>query len=85
MDGQLVTSPPLEQLEHCTIEGLELESFNTSGGLGTLAETLKGQVKSLDYKTLRFPGHRDIIKLLRGGPSRNAACNLALEEPPAFA
>eukprot|EP00284_Hemiselmis_tepida_P006502 CAMPEP_0174928298 /NCGR_PEP_ID=MMETSP1355-20121228/22842_1 /TAXON_ID=464990 /ORGANISM="Hemiselmis tepida, Strain CCMP443" /LENGTH=369 /DNA_ID=CAMNT_0016174451 /DNA_START=118 /DNA_END=1223 /DNA_ORIENTATION=- len=62
--GQLVSVPPLEHLERCTIEGLELESFNTSGGLGTLADTLRGQISSLDYKTLRFPGHRDILKLL---------------------
>ena len=64
MEGKLVNVPPLEHLEHCTIQGLELESFNTSGGLGTLAETLAGKVRNLDYQTLRFPGHRDIIKLL---------------------
>lgn len=64
VEGKLVNVPPLEHLEHCTIQGLELESFNTSGGLGTLAETLAGKVRNLDYQTLRFPGHRDIIKLL---------------------
>jgi len=64
VNGELINVPALEHLEHCTIEGLELESFNTSGGLGTLAETLKGKVRTLDYKTLRFPGHRDIMKLL---------------------
>jgi hypothetical protein len=31
------------------------EAFNTSGGLGTLAETLAGQVQYLDYKTIRYP------------------------------
>jgi len=64
VNGKLISVPPLENLEHCTIEGLELESFNTSGGLGTLAETLNGRIGTLDYKTLRFPGHRDILKLL---------------------
>jgi saccharopine dehydrogenase-like NADP-dependent oxidoreductase len=63
-NGEFVTVPPLEQLEHMTIDGLELEAFNTSGGLGTLGETLKGKVRNLNYKTMRFPGHRDILKLL---------------------
>jgi saccharopine dehydrogenase-like NADP-dependent oxidoreductase len=32
--------------------------------LGTLCETLAGKVESLNYKTVRYPGHRDIIKML---------------------
>jgi saccharopine dehydrogenase-like NADP-dependent oxidoreductase len=56
--------PPLEQLEHMKIDGIDLEAFNTSGGLGSLGETLKGKVRNLNYKTMRFPGHRDILKLL---------------------
>jgi saccharopine dehydrogenase-like NADP-dependent oxidoreductase len=63
-NGEFVSVPPLEQLEHMMIDGLELEAFNTSGGLGTLGETLKGKVRNLNYKTMRFPGHRDILKLL---------------------
>jgi len=38
--------------------------FNTSGGIGSLGETLKGKVKNLAYKTIRYPGHRDIMKTL---------------------
>ncbi len=63
-NGLFVTVPPLEQLEHMMIDGLELEAFNTSGGLGTLGETLKGKVQNLNYKTMRFPGHCNILKLL---------------------
>ena len=35
-----------------------------SGGLGTLAETLLGRVRTLNYRSIRYPGHRDIMKLL---------------------
>ena len=41
-----------------------LEAFNTSGGLSTLAQVLKGRVKSLDYKTIRYKGHCEKFKTL---------------------
>ena len=62
--GELVTLPPLEDHETITIDGLEYEAFNTSGGLGSLADTYAGQVQRLDYKSIRYPGHRDILKIL---------------------
>jgi saccharopine dehydrogenase-like NADP-dependent oxidoreductase len=40
------------------------EAFNTSGGLGTLCETLDGKVKELNYKTVRYPGHCERMRLL---------------------
>lgn len=55
---------PLEGLEHFSLDGVDYEAFNTSGGLGTLCDTLAGKVESLDYKTVRYPGHRDLVKLL---------------------
>jgi saccharopine dehydrogenase-like NADP-dependent oxidoreductase len=55
---------PLEGLEAFSLDGTDYEAFNTSGGLGTLCETLAGRVDNLDYKTIRYPGHRAIIKLL---------------------
>jgi saccharopine dehydrogenase-like NADP-dependent oxidoreductase len=62
--GKLVTLPPLEDVETITIDGLEYEAFNTSGGLGSLAETLEGKVSRLDYKSIRYPGHQAILKIL---------------------
>lgn len=62
--GQLLSVPPLEQLEHFSLDGITYESFNTSGGIGTLAETLMGKVRHLSYQTIRYPGHRDIMKTL---------------------
>lgn len=55
---------PLEGYELFSLDGTSYEAFNTSGGLGTLCETLDGRVENLDYKTVRYPGHRDVIKLL---------------------
>jgi saccharopine dehydrogenase-like NADP-dependent oxidoreductase len=55
---------PLEGLEHFSLDGITYEAFNTSGGLGTLCDTLEGKVETLNYKTVRYPGHRDLIKLL---------------------
>ncbi len=64
VDGQLTAVPPLEGLERLSFDGQEFEAFNTSGGLGTLAETWDGKVRNLDYKSIRYPGHRDLIALL---------------------
>ena len=64
LDGHFVTVPPLEQLETMKIDGIEYEAFNTSGGIGTLAESLHGRVRNLNYKTIRFPGHAELLKLL---------------------
>jgi saccharopine dehydrogenase-like NADP-dependent oxidoreductase len=58
---------PLEGLEHFSIDGVRYESFNTSGGLGTLCETLEGRVTALDYKTVRYVGHRDLVAFLIHG------------------
>ncbi|MFZ3155118.1 saccharopine dehydrogenase C-terminal domain-containing protein [Pseudomonas sp.] len=63
-NGRLQLVQALEGLEHFSLDGVEYEAFNTSGGLGTLCETLKGQVETLDYKTVRYPGHRDLMKFL---------------------
>lgn len=55
---------PLEGLEQFSLDGVTYEAFNTSGGLGTLCETLDGQVRELNYKTIRYGGHRDLAAFL---------------------
>jgi saccharopine dehydrogenase-like NADP-dependent oxidoreductase len=62
--GMLREVPALEELEEFSLDGIRYEAFNTSGGLGTLCETLKGKVRTLNYRTVRYPGHRDIMKTL---------------------
>ncbi|MBT3992007.1 MAG: NAD(P)H-binding protein [Rhodospirillaceae bacterium] len=55
---------PLESLEEISLDGVRYEAFSTSGGIGSLCESLDGRVRNLNYKTIRYPGHRDMIKLL---------------------
>jgi len=52
---------PMEWKEKVFIDGLELEAFTTSGGLGTMCETYLGSVDNIDYKTMRYPGHMDLM------------------------
>jgi saccharopine dehydrogenase-like NADP-dependent oxidoreductase len=63
-DSRAVELMPLEGLEHFSLDGIDYECFNTSGGLGTLVETLDGKVESLNYKTVRYPGHCAVMKML---------------------
>ena len=65
-DGRNIEVLALEGLEHFSLDGTEYEAFNTSGGLGTLCETLAGRVQTLDYKSVRYPGHRDLMQMLLG-------------------
>ncbi len=62
--GELVTVPSLTDLETIVIDGTRYEAFTTSGGLGTMCETFAGRVDSLDYKTIRFPGHRHLMRFM---------------------
>lgn len=55
---------PLEGYERFSLDGNEYEAFNTSGGLGSLCDTLQGKVRKLDYKSVRYPGHREFIAFL---------------------
>lgn len=63
-DGRVISALPLEGLEHFSLDGVEYEAFNTSGGLGTLCETWDGKLRNLDYKTVRYPGHRALMQFL---------------------
>lgn len=62
--GKKIDLLPLEGHEHFSLDGVRYEAFNTSGGLGTLCDTLVGKVRELDYKTVRYVGHRDLMKVL---------------------
>src|SRR3974390_1240549 len=56
--------PPLEEKEEFSLDGVTYEAFNTSGGLGTLCDTLEGKVRNLNYRTIRYPGHAAIMRAL---------------------
>lgn len=64
VDGRRVTVPALEEREEFSLDGVLYEAFNTSGGLGTLCETLEGKVRTLNYRTIRYPGHAAVMKTL---------------------
>ena len=64
LNGKPVQVQPLENVELLNIDGIEYEAFNTSGGLGSLAQTLKGKVRNVNYKSLRYPGHQYLIRFL---------------------
>lgn len=69
LDGHPVKVPALEGLERFSFEGVEYEAFYTSGGVGSLIETLQGEKRlspaaNVAYKTIRYPGHRDLMKCL---------------------
>ena len=67
IDGTRRSVPPLDGLETFSLDGVVYECFNTSGGLGTLCDTLEGRVDNLNYKTVRYPGHRDLARFLTRG------------------
>ena len=64
VNGERCTVPALTQLESFSLDGVRYESFNTSGGLGTLSDSLLGKVKNLSYQSIRYPGHAAIMKTL---------------------
>lgn len=69
LDGKFVKVPALEGLERFAFEGVDYEAFYTSGGVGTLVDSLIEEGRTCDetkiaYKTIRYPGHRDLMKFL---------------------
>ena len=56
-DGERKWVSPMEWVEDIYIDGVKLEAFTTSGGLGTMCDTYLGKVANIDYKSMRYPGH----------------------------
>lgn len=66
-EHRLTETLALEGLELFSLDGQNYEAFNTSGGLATLCETLDGKVRTLNYKTVRYKGHRYLMDFLING------------------
>jgi saccharopine dehydrogenase-like NADP-dependent oxidoreductase len=64
VDRRLSEVMPLEGLEEIEIDGTLYEAFNTSGGLGSLGDTYGARVEHMNYKTIRYPGHCEQMRLL---------------------
>src|SRR6266540_4076529 len=60
-EGERKFVSSMEWKETIHVNGNALEAFTTSGGLGTMCETFHGRVDNLDYKTIRYPGHMDLM------------------------
>jgi saccharopine dehydrogenase-like NADP-dependent oxidoreductase len=56
-DYKKTTLPALSERATIIIDGIAYEEDLTSGGAADLPDALSGKVRSLDYKTLRHPGH----------------------------
>jgi len=65
-DGQLIQVAPLTEVEEINFPPpwWRLEAFQTSGGTSTLPFTYQGRIRKLDYKTIRYPGHCQIMKAM---------------------
>ncbi len=87
LKGQRTQVPPMEALETIVIDGVQLEAFTTSGGLGSMCETFEGRVESLNYKTIRYPGHCSLMRfffdeLLMSEDRESAGKILVNAKPP---
>jgi len=60
-EGERKWVSPMEWHETLYVSGTKLEAFTTSGGLGTMCDTYLGKVANIDYKTMRYPGHVDLM------------------------
>ena len=60
-NGERKWVSPMEWLEKIVIDGHQFEAFTTSGGIGTMCDTFEGLVENLDYKSIRYPGHAELM------------------------
>ena len=60
-DGVRKMVSSMEWIETIYVDGVALEAFTTSGGLGTICETFHGKVANVDYKSMRYPGHMRLM------------------------
>ena len=66
-NGKRVQMTALSELE--TVSFPEpvggLEAFHTAGGLSTMAFRYEGKIPTMEYKTLRYPGHAAMMETIR--------------------
>ena len=66
-DGKRVHVKALSEIEPVMFDAPvgELEAFHTAGGLSTMAHRYEGKIPTMEYKTLRYPGHARIMEAIR--------------------
>lgn len=55
----------LSEIEPVEFDFAELEAFHTAGGLSTMAFRYEGKIPTMEYKTLRYPGHAYLMAAIR--------------------
>src|SRR4051812_256405 len=65
--GKRTQVKALSEIEPVRFKGSvgELEGFHTAGGLSTMAFRYEGKIPTMEYKTLRYPGHAKIMEAVR--------------------
>ncbi len=65
-DGKRQQMTALSEREPVSFDGVgELEAFHTAGGLSTIGFRYEGKIRTMEYKTLRYPGHAQIMEAIR--------------------
>jgi lysine 6-dehydrogenase len=65
-DGRPTQVKALSEIEELEFPGVgTLEAFHTAGGLSTMAQRYEGKVPTMEYKTLRYPGHAKAMETIR--------------------
>jgi lysine 6-dehydrogenase len=63
--GKRTQVKALSEREPVTFDFAELEAFHTAGGLSTMAFRYEGKIPTMEYKTLRYPGHAKLMEDIR--------------------
>jgi lysine 6-dehydrogenase len=65
-DGKLLQMEALSEVEELDFPQVgRLEAFHTAGGLSTMAQRYEGEIPTMEYKTLRYPGHANAMESIR--------------------
>lgn len=65
-DGDVTEVAALSELESLDVDGVgELEAFHTAGGISSMPYRYQGVIPTMEYKTLRYPGHAHIMEAIR--------------------
>ena len=65
-NGQPMRVEALSEVEELDFPGAgRLEAFHTAGGLSTMAQRYAGKLETMEYKTLRYPGHAEAMRAIR--------------------
>jgi len=65
-NGKRTQVKALSEREPITFDSVgTLEAFHTAGGLSTMAFRYEDKVPTMEYKTLRYPGHAELMEDIR--------------------